>query len=95
METAIVETASAGLLSLFQLGAVVTVLILVILGGYALFKRAIDQCEKREDRAIQNWEKANDRSILFFDNITTKNNDAWNAISIVLARVEATLNAKG
>lgn len=94
METVIAETASVGILSLFQLGAVVTVLILVILGGYALFKRAIDQCEKREDRAIQNWEKSNDRSILFFDNIAAKNNEAWNTVSIVLARVEATLNAK-
>lgn len=94
METALVETASVGILSLFQLGAVVTVLILVILAGYVLFKRAIDQCEKREDRAIQNWEKANDRNILFFDNIASKNNEAWQTVSVVLARVEATLNAK-
>lgn len=94
METAIVETASVGILSLMQLGAVVTVLILVILGGYALFKRAIDQCEKREDRAIQNWEKANDRSILFFDNISSKNIEAFKGIEVLLARVETKLDAK-
>lgn len=94
MEPALVETASVGLLSLFQLGAVVTVLILVILGGYVLFRRAMDQCESREDRAINNWEKANDRNILFFDNIATKNNEAWRGVEVVLARLETKLDAK-
>ena len=73
METVIAETAGVGIMNLFQLGAVVTVLVLVILAGYVLFKRAIEQCERREDRAIQNGEKAKDRNILFFERSDSKN----------------------
>lgn len=94
METVIAETASVGIMNLFQLGAVVTVLVLVIIGGYILFKRAIEQCERREDRAIQNWEKANDRNILFFDNISTKTLDAFNKFELAVTRLETKIDAK-
>jgi hypothetical protein len=94
METVIAEHAAVGIINLFQLGAVVTVLVLVILGGYVLFKRAIEQCERREDRAIQNWEKANERHILFFDNMAAKSNEAFNKLENAVTRLEVKLDAR-
>lgn len=88
MENVIEKTAATGIESLFQLGAVVTVLILVILGGYILFKKAIEQCERREERAISNWEKANDRSVTAYEKAV----DSMNGVQIALTRLEAKLD---
>lgn len=76
---------------------VIAVLLLVIIGGAlvgwkiisfagSMFKQALEQCEKREERAILNWEKANDRSVQALDRV----NDTFKDVRVLLAEIKAT-----
>lgn len=64
------KAAGSGIEKLFDYGAAITVLVLVCIGGAYLFRRLIDQCDKREERAVANWEKANERSSAAFERNT-------------------------
>jgi hypothetical protein len=80
----ITTSAASGIDQLIELAPIISVLVLVILGGYIVSRRIIDQCEKREERAIANWEKANDRHV----EALNKNSEAFNGVQIALAKIE-------
>ena len=82
--------------SLSMNAPVIAVLLLVILGGGfvgmrvisfagSMFMKALEQCEKREERAISNWEKANDRSVEALEKV----NDTFQDVKIILAEIKA------
>ena len=92
------QAAGVGLASLFQLGSTVTVLLLVILGGYVVvkntinsiveqFKDALLQCQKREERALMQWEKATEK----IADVVQGNSEVVSGVKIALAKIEARL----
>lgn len=54
--TPVVVEAASGMGKIMDVAPVVGVLVLVILGGYVVAKRIIDQCERREARADEKHE---------------------------------------
>lgn len=94
-----VQAAAEGVTNLFQYGGVVTVLVLVIVAGLLLWRfmwkgaegiarSLLDQCEKREERAIVNWEKANERSVKAFEDAIT----VIEGVKVTLARIETKMD---
>lgn len=102
IETALAQSASEGISSLFQLGAVTTVLILVILLGIIafrwafktgtdMFNTAIKQCEQREERAVVNWEKSNERAAQNWEKSNEKIQRSFDTNTEVMNGLQVTL----
>lgn len=83
MSDQIITEAAKATGSLMETSIVVSVLLLVIIGGYfvgkalvseakKMFAAALDQCEKREARAIENWERANERGAEALEKFSTE-----------------------
>ena len=95
----ITQTTATGLEQLMNITPVVTVLVLVIVGGFfvgksivdkatTMFDKALEQCEKREERAIANWERANERGVVALE----KCSESYKEMSVIVARLEAKIN---